>query len=268
MSDEVQKMEFAAIIQARRGSSRFPNKVIKHIERKPMLFHVIKRVQKADLISKVYLATTLESQDIVLGKIALAAGIDTFFGATDDVLDRYYQAAIKFRLSHIVRITADCPLIDPVIINSTIKKFTEGSYDYLSNSLIRTFPDGLNTEVLTFEALEKAWIEAKWTSEREHVTPYIWKNPKLFRLGKLLNHSENSSQLRWSVDYDVDLILVRAIYRRLYSLNPYFGYADILELLKKCPQLNLINGGITINEGYEKSIKEDKIVSRRLVPKT
>src|SRR5688500_6866770 len=114
-------MEFAVIIQARRGSSRFPNKVIKLIARKPMLFHVIKRVQHIDLISKVYLATTLEPEDTILAKIAKAAGIKTFFGSTDDVLDRYYQAAKKFGLDNIVRITADCPLIDPVIINSTIQ---------------------------------------------------------------------------------------------------------------------------------------------------
>lgn len=253
--------EFYVIIQARRGSSRFFSKVTKNILGKPMLYHVIRRVQYASLVSEIVLATTKRQEDVGLEKIAAAAGIKTYFGSSDDVLDRYYQAARKFGFKQIVRITADCPLIDPFIIDSTIKKFSSNSYDYVSNSMHPTFPEGLSVEVFTFDALEMAWNEADMMSEREHVTPYIRKNPDKFKSSELSN-DVNLSHLRWTVDYKADLEFVRRVYRHLFRINPYFNYHDILQLLEENPHLTSINAGIERDEGYKKSIREDRRIQR------
>lgn len=251
------RKEFVAIVQARRGSSRFPDKVIKNIASRPMLFHVLKRVQNAESISKVVMATTTAPRDRILAKIAKAAGAETYFGSAGDVLDRYYQAARKFKAKNIVRITADCPVIDPSIIDYVIGKFNSARCDYASNA--KTYPEGLGAEVFTFEALERAWNEARLMSEREHVTPYIWKNPDLFRLIEIKDKS-NSSHLRLTVDYKVDLDLVSKLYRFLFGENPYFGYRDILSLLERHPRLSRINKGIPRLEGYNKSLKKDKAI--------
>lgn len=255
-------MKFCAIIQARRGSTRLPDKVMKPILGIPMLLHVIRRIQRSKLIAKVYLATTDLSEDQILGKIVQSANVQTFFGSANDVLDRYYRTAVKFGIDYIVRITADCPLIDPSITDKTIEKFLEGNYDYVSNAQNPTFPDGLDTEVFTFNTLEKAWKNAKMSSEREHVTPYIWKNPLLFKLGEFSNNSVNLSHMRWTVDNKEDLNFVRRVYRHLYPKNPNFDYHDVLTLLERHPKLMQINNNITRNEGYNKSLKKDRLIKK------
>lgn len=250
-------MKCSVIIQARRGSSRFFSKVTRSIVGKPMLYHVIRRTKHADLVSEVILATSKKQEDKILEDIATATGIRTFFGNSDDVLDRYYQAAKEYGIRNVVRITADCPLIDPGIIDRTIEKFREGSFDYVSNSIRPTFPEGLSVEVFSFEALERAWLEARLMSEREHVTPYIWKNSNRFKLGELSN-TLNLSHLRWTVDYKADLAFVKVVYHNLFKINPYFSYSDILQLLERKPHLKSINAGIKLREGYEKSLREDR----------
>jgi spore coat polysaccharide biosynthesis protein SpsF len=248
------KKEFVAIIQARRGSSRFPDKVIKEIAGKPMLFHVLRRVQNAELVSRVILATTTHPSDKILANIAKVAGAEAYLGSADDVLDRYYQAAKQFNAAKIVRVTADCPVIDPSIIDSVIRKFSKTKCDYASNA--STLPEGLGVEVFTFDALKKAWTEAKLMSEREHVSPYIWKNPRLFKLAEVKG-KPNFSHLRLTVDYEVDLKFVAKLYRHLFELNPYFGYRDILSLLDQYPKLSQINRGIPRREGYRRSLEKD-----------
>lgn len=229
-----------------------------------MLYHVIRRTQHANLVSEIVLATSNKQEDRILGDIAAATGIRTFFGNSDDVLDRYYQAGKKYGIMNIVRITADCPLIDPHLIDRTIEKFQKGSYDYVSNTIHPTFPEGLSVEVFSFAALERAWKEARLMSEREHVTPYIWKNPRKFKLGELFNDAD-LSHLRWTVDHRVDLEFVRRVYHRLFNSNPYFSYEDILQLVNHYPHLSSINAGIPRNEGYKKSLLEDKHVNARNV---
>jgi spore coat polysaccharide biosynthesis protein SpsF len=251
------KVEVAAIIQARRGSTRLPNKVIKRIEGKPMLLHVVERVKMAKTISRVYLATTNSAQDKSLERVVSGMGIETFFGNESDVLDRYYKAATEYKINHIVRITADCPLIDPGIIDKTVSKYLDGKYDYVSNTLKPSYPDGLDTEVFSLRAIEKAWREATKVSEREHVTSYIWNHPVIFRLGSVMNDTDLSGH-RWTVDDKNDLRFVRLVYRHLYHKNPEFRYNDILNLLEECPKIRLLNTGTKRNEGYKKSLMEDK----------
>jgi spore coat polysaccharide biosynthesis protein SpsF len=247
----------AVIVQARRGSSRLPDKVMKNIVGRPMLYHVLERVKRAGSVSRVCLATTTSRQDKILAGIAAKLGVETFFGSETDVLDRYYGAAKRLGAKDIVRITADCPLMDPSVIDKVVSEYLKGRYDYASNIIEPTFPDGLDVEVFSFRALERAWKEARLKSEREHVTPYIWKNPNTFRL-KSVKNKRDLSDHRWTVDHVKDLEFARQVYRQLYTKDPQFGYADVLSLLKRNPEITSINKGTSRNEGYRTSLAQDK----------
>jgi spore coat polysaccharide biosynthesis protein SpsF (cytidylyltransferase family) len=251
------------IIQARTGSSRFRNKIGKKIMGKPILYHIIRRVQQARRISKIIVATTNKNEDRILEKITSACNIPIFFGSNNDVLDRYYQAARTFNFLNIVRITADCPVIDPIIIDKTIDRFNSSSYDYVSNCLTRTFPEGMSVEVFTFEALKKSWHDSVWLSEREHVTPYMWKNPDIFKSAELLNEKGNQSHIRITVDYPSDFKLIKKIYQSLYPSNPYFLLPDIIKFLAENPLLLKINNNIPLLEGYEASLKNDRKIKAK-----
>lgn len=248
-----------AIIQARIGSSRLPGKTMKHILGKPMLWHLINRLKQSQLIEKIVIATTNNAKDETILEMAKELGIDSYAGSEDDVLDRYYQAAKKYNAEVVVRITADCPLIDLHIVDKVIQRFLEGDCDYATNALIRTYPDGLDVGAFSYTVLEKVWKEARWSSEREHVTSYIYKNPDKFRLASVQNDID-LSHLRWTVDEDSDLEFVKQVYEHLYREGHIFYMEDILELLKRYPHLEKINEGIATNEGYAKSVKEDRLV--------
>jgi spore coat polysaccharide biosynthesis protein SpsF len=201
-------------------------------------------------------------EDRILGKITNACNVPIFFGSVDDVLDRFYQAARKFNFSNVVRITADCPVIDPVIIDKTIDKFGAANYDYVSNCITRTFPEGMSVEVFTFEALEKCWKESVWLSEREHVTPYIWKNPDVFNIAELLNEKGNQSHIRLTVDFPSDLKVIKKVYKSLYPANPYFLSPEIINFLTNNPHIAQINNNIPILEGYRTSLKNDRMINK------
>lgn len=248
-----------AIIQARVGSTRLPRKVQKSIAGRPMLWHVIERVKRAKLVDEVVLATTSKEEDKPLLDLVKESGIKGYAGSDEDVLDRYFQAATQFGADVIVRITADCPLIDPEIIDKVVKHFLDGDFDYVTNTLKPTYPDGLDVEVFSYEALRKAWGEARMASEREHVTPYIRKHPELFRF-RNVEHEKDFSSMRWCVDTEKDLEFVREIYKRLYGKGKIFGMREVLNLLEKHPELMEINKGIARNEGYAKSLREDSVV--------
>ncbi len=243
-----------AIIQARMSSRRLPQKVMAEIIGKPMLYHVVKRAERAEMINKVIIATSDHCADDTIEAFCKDNAVNCFRGSLDDVLERYYQAARYFKAEVIVRLTADCPLLDPDVIDRVIETFFRGGYDYVSNMLECSYPDGLDTEVFSFEALERAWREAKLKSEREHVTPYIRNHPELFRLGNV-SHMENISHMRWTVDDPRDIDFVRSVFERLG--NSHFGMKEILNLLKKHPELSAKNAGIERNEGYLKSLRED-----------
>lgn len=246
-----------AIIQVRMGSTRLPGKSLAEIEGKPMLWHVVERTKQAKKVDKVVIATTVLSEDDAIANLAKEMDVDCFRGDVNDVLDRYYQTAKKFSADVIVRVTGDCPVVDPKLIDKTIGVFLEGGYDHVSTSYPKaTFPDGLDVAVFNFSSLEKAWKEAKLISEREHVTPYIWKNPALFKLASV-EHETDLSHLRWTVDEQKDLTFIREIYKKLYKPGKIFFMEDVLTLLKAEPNLAMINQNINRDEGYAKSLKED-----------
>lgn len=244
------------IIQARMGSTRLPGKVLKLVDDKnPSLYYTINQLKNCKNIEKIIVATTTKDDDDVIVEHLKKLNIEYFRGSPTDVLDRYYNCAKKFSLNTIIRITADCPLIDPEIVDRGISIFVSGQYDYVTNTFPRTFPDGNETEIFSFNALQTAWKNAILPSEREHVTPYLRNQKEKFRI-KNFENSQNISNLRWTMDLQEDLILIRTIISRVDKRPIHL--ADILELFKKNPELIEINKGHVPNEGYIKSLKEDE----------
>jgi len=228
-----------AIIQARMCSTRLPGKVMKDISGKPMLWHVIYRVKYSKLINKIVVATSTNKEDDIIENFCKENRILFYRGDEEDVLKRYYEAAKIYNGNKIVRITSDCPLIDPEIVDIVIKEHLKDGVDYTSNTIERTFPRGLDTEVFNFETLKRANEMAKEKYQREHVTIFIYENPHLFKIKNVRNFKD-LSHLRWTVDEERDLIFVREIYKRLYKGNIFF-MRDILEVLEKEPDLKRIN---------------------------
>jgi len=248
--------ETLIILQARTSSSRLPNKVLLPILAKPMLSHQIARLAKVKIPHQLIVATSDEASDDSIELLCQQLKVNCFRGSLNDVLARYYQAAQANNpngiVKNIVRVTGDCPLIDSDIIDQVIALFLNSKVDYCSNCAPATLPDGLDVEVFTLAALEKAWQLAKKQSEREHVTPFIRSNPQLFTTENYY-HSPDLSHYRWTVDEDVDFTLICKIYQLLYPTNPNFKLADIVTLIQQQPELTKINQNINRNEGLEKS---------------
>ena len=234
-------MNIVAIIQARMSSTRLPGKVLRVIGTEAMLDLVVKRARRASLVTQVVVATTTEAEDDVLASYCKSSGVPYFQGSLLDVLDRYYEAAKEFKADAIVRITSDCPLIDGGIVDKVVQAFIEGKPDYASNSLTRTYPRGLDTEVFTWHALEKAWLEARKSYQREHVTPYIYENPSLFKLLPV-SAEKDYSQYRWTVDTPEDLDFMRAVSEKLNLAEA--TWEQVLRLLEQEPALAMINSHI------------------------
>ena len=249
------------IIQARTGSTRLPGKVLMKLDEKnTVLDYVINQLSFSKLIDKMIIATTNLEQDDVIEDIANRLKTQCFRGDSDDVLDRYYQCAIKFEADNILRITSDCPLIDPEIVDKVITMYLTKDYDYVSNTLIKTFPVGTDVEVFSFEVLKSTWNNAKLPSEREHVTPYI-RNKKLnCRLGNFLNDKKQENY-RWTLDRKEDLILIEKIVQNI-NKRPIL-IKDIMELFSKNQNLININSHIPKNEGMIKSLEKDEIEKRK-----
>ena len=244
----------SAIIQARIGSTRLPGKVLMKLNEDTVLSLLLKQLKHSKFLTEKIIATTNNPKDDIIEKFAISNNIKLFRGDSDNVLDRYYQCAKKFSLTHIVRITADNPLIDPEIIDQAIKKYSTFNYDYLTNSIDRTFPNGTEVEIFSFDALEIAWKYAKKKSEREHVTPYFYNNPKKFKIHHF-KQEKNQSKFRYTIDRKEDYALVVEILSRIKK-RP-LRTSDIIDLLTTNPQLLKLNSHIITNEGYIKSIKED-----------
>jgi len=244
------------IIQARMGSSRLPEKVLTKIDDKnPILHLVLEQLKFSKFLDKIVVATTNLNEDDVIVKFLENQNIEFFRGSSDDVLDRYYQCAKKFSFSTIVRITSDNPLIDPIIVDKIITKFQSDKFDYISNTINRTYPYGTEVEVFSFKTLEVLWKNSKKPSEREHVTPYIYNNFEKFQTYNVEN-TENLSHLRWTVDRENDLRLVKLIISKITKRPILMN--DILELIKKDKKLIEINKNNVPNEGYLKSLNDDK----------
>ncbi len=254
-------MKIVAIIQARMGSSRLPGKVLLEIAGKPMLQHVLERTQQADLINQVVIATTTEPADDPVASFAVSMAVSCSRGALHDVLDRYYQAAKAHQADVVVRVTGDCPVIDPHLINETIKQFLLLKLDFAANRLPppfkRTYPIGLDVEVCSFEALEKAWAESAEGFHREHVMPFIYEGVQLkliqllietgfsqrgFKIG-LMNHEADFGTLRWTVDTPEDLAFMREVFKRLKD-SQHFSWLDVLAIVQAEPELAKINAEV------------------------
>jgi spore coat polysaccharide biosynthesis protein SpsF len=245
-----------AILQARVSSSRLPGKVLKPLLGVPMLLRQIERLKKSQKIDQLLVATSTEPSDDPIEKLCEEQGIACYRGSLNDVLDRFYQAARGFNPKHVVRLTADCPLTDARLIDDVIGFYLDGGFDYASNAIQATYPDGLDMEVFRFSCLEQAWREARLSSQREHVTPFIHQQPLRFKIGHYKNSSD-LSHLRWTVDEPKDFELVTMIYETLYPRNSDFSTQDILELLDQRPELVHWNTSHQRNEGYQKSLKAD-----------
>ena len=235
-------MKVVAIIQARMGSTRLPGKIMKNILSKPVILWDLDRISPSKLIDEIVVAIPYgEENDVIVDTInEYNDKIITTRGSENDVLDRYYQAAVQTNADVVVRITSDCPLIDPVVIDNVIEQFLDNDCDYCSNSLIRTYPRGLDTEVFSFKVLEEAWNEATKDYEREHVTPYIIENPDKFKLLNVANDVD-LSHLRWTLDTKEDFEFIDAIYKNIFPSNEMFLMRDILSLLDVKPELININ---------------------------
>jgi spore coat polysaccharide biosynthesis protein SpsF (cytidylyltransferase family) len=250
-------MKVVGIIQARMSSIRLPHKVLLDLAGKSVLEHVISRVARANRVSDIVVATTINKEDLSIVKLCASLGYSVFCGSENDVLDRFYQVARLYEADQCVRITADCPMMDPSLIDQVLLLHQESGSDYTANILEETFPDGEDIEVFTFEALKNAWENASLTSEREHVTSYIRKHPELFKLTNLRS-PKNHSEKRWTIDNAEDYEFLKHVFNELYHQNPFFGMTDVLTLLDLHPELERINRHIQRNEGYQKSLKEDK----------
>jgi spore coat polysaccharide biosynthesis protein SpsF len=235
------KRRIAAVIQARMGSTRLPGKVLADILGKPMLWRVVERVRASRTVDQVVVATSIKAEDDQIAELCQLQEVACFRGSEEDVLDRYYQAAREYRGEIVVRITSDCPLIDRDVIDKTVLSFLKEEVDYASNSIVRTYPRGLDTEVFTFEALERAHAEARQPYQRSHVTPYLYENPALFRILSVTAEADHSA-CRWTVDTKEDLAFVRAVYGRLGAEN--CGFEEVLRFMREFPQLAELNRGI------------------------
>ena len=208
-------MKILGIIQARMNSTRLPNKVLMEVSGSPVLEHILNRVLVSN-IDEIVIATTVDSRDDLIDSFCKSKNVNCFRGDELNVLKRFYDCAKKYHGNIIVRITADDPFKDPNIINHAIKLLLDNQLDYVSNTIEASFPEGLDIEVFTFEALERAFKFANLSSEKEHVTPYIWKNTGLFKTYNFKNNTD-LSDLRWTLDTLNDLKFVEEIYNRLYN---------------------------------------------------
>lgn len=244
-------MNVVCIVQARTGSTRLPGKVLKKICGKTVLEHDIDRLKKANTIDKIVIATTTMKLDDIIVEIAKRALVGYFRGSEKDVLSRYYYAAKKYNADIVIRVTSDCPLIDPRIIDNMVNKFNklnkQESIDYLSNKIKMTYPRGLDVEIFTFRVLEKCFKEADKDYEREHVTPYIYLNPAKFKFRNYEN-KENYSKFRWTLDTREDLELIQIIYNNLYKKNSFFYFEDILKFVLNNPEISQINENVRQKE--------------------
>jgi spore coat polysaccharide biosynthesis protein SpsF len=247
------------VLQARTSSSRLPGKVLLPILGQPMIQRQIERLKRVRCMDSLVLATSTDPSDDALAASVAASGVPVYRGSLDNVLERFIGAAAPFHPEWVVRLTGDCPLADPQLIDRLISDTLAVAADYGSTVLAPTFPDGLDAEIVRFDLLRQIACEPRTSAEREHVTLAIHRNPDLFQLHSVTG-SPDLSAMRWTVDEPRDLAFVSAVYEALYPSNPVFGTDDILRLLRQRPELAGLNGDIERNEGLLKSLAaEDRI---------
>lgn len=251
-------MKTVALIQARCASTRLPNKVLMDLCGKPVLQHVIERVQRSKNVDETMVITSIEKENLPILALCASLGIRCFCGSEQDVLDRYYQAARLITPEMIVRVTADCPLYDAAFLDNAFEQMN-GRYDYAGQLSKETYPDGLDIEIFTYAALERSWKEARLSSEREHVTQYIRKHPELFCLLDLQCPLGDYGNERWTLDEPEDYQLIHAICMH-FPDGAAYSAKDVIDYLDSDQKLREINGRFTRNEGLQKSLQFDSIV--------
>lgn len=245
-----------AIVQARMGSTRLPGKILKPLAGKPALWHLVERLKYSRRLKDVLIATTVNPEDDVVANFCAENHIKWFRGSEDDVLDRYYQAARLVGADPVVRITADCPAIDPTIVDEVIEGYFTGNYDCYG--IGGEFPDGLDCVCIAFRVIDEIWKNTDLPSDREHVGfTYINNHKGRYKIG-VYEKFRGLAHHRWTLDEDADLHLLQAVFERLYKPGTIFLTQDILNLMEAEPQLMEINAGIVRNEGYQKSLAEDE----------
>lgn len=254
------------LIQARRGSSRLPDKVSLDLCGQPLLVRQVERVRRARLVGQVAVITTSEPDDDALAELCETHQIPVFRGNALDLLDRHYQAALHFgETQAVVKIPSDCPLIDPAVIDRVLSFYldTEGQFDFVSNLHPATYPDGNDVEVMPLAALETAWRGARHPLEREHTTPFFWENPEQFRLANVAWETglDYSMSHRFTIDYSIDYQFIRAVYNELYPQKPAFDLTDILTLLKHRPDIYSLNAEYAGVNWYRNHLQELKTVT-------
>lgn len=254
-------MKYLALIQARCGSTRLPNKVLMDLCGKPALQRMIERVQQSRLIDEVAVITSIAKENLPLVALCARLGVRVGVGSEDDVLDRYYQTAKLLKPEYVIRLTADCPCFDAALLDSAIAGMKPET-DYCA-MLSESFADGLDLEIMRFSALERSWHEARHTYEREHVTQYIKHHPELFVLQDFVSPIGYFGDQRWTVDEPEDFAVVEKIYQHFLSgdKGERFDYQDILQYMNTHPEVKALNRQFQRNEGLQKSIREDKLLA-------
>jgi spore coat polysaccharide biosynthesis protein SpsF len=250
--DEQKKI--TAVLQGRMGSTRLPGKVMLPLLGKPMIQCVFDRLRRCQCVDDIIVATSLLSEDDIIADHFTSQGLKVFRGSLEDPLDRYYKAAKHHQIKHVLRAMADCPFIDPNLIDKQAEVYFSGEYDFCH--LVGEFPSGLDTTMFNYDCLEKAWNEATKKSEREHITSYITNNPKLFKIGSyeplrgLYHH-------RWVVDRPLDYKFAKAVYEGLEQPFDEFGWEDIAQFLERRSEIFDLNSNIKRDEGYLESVNLD-----------
>ena len=250
-------MTVVAVLQARMSSYRLPGKVLMPILGRPMLAHQIERLLRCRGFDMLAVATSEAPEDAAIVALCEEVGVACIRGSLDDVLDRVYRTARRYYADHVVRLTGDCPLADPEVIERVVRFHLDHGFDYTTNVFPPSWPDGLDVEVVKFQCLEEAWREARLPSEHEHVTSFIETRPERYQRGNV-EWESNFAHLRWTVDEPEDFELVRRIYTSLYPGNPTFATADVLALIEAEPDLARINAGIDRNAGFVKALAADR----------
>lgn len=259
-------MKYLAMIQARCGSSRLPNKVLRDLCGKPALQQMIERVRRSKSIDEVMVITSISMENLPILGLCSQIGVRCGVGSEDDVLDRFYQNARLLSPDYVIRLTGDCPCIDPGLLDLAIEQMLPDA-DYCA-MISESFADGLDLEIIKYEALCRAWRESNSTAEREHVTQYLIKHPELFKHQDFVSPVGYFGDHRWTVDEPEDFAVVEQIYKHFFSIGKTcFDYRDILEYLNANPEIRRINEKFQRNEGLVKSYLEDKTINNESTEK-
>ena len=254
------KEKIVAIIQARMGSSRLPGKVLKEVNGVPLLKYQFERVKQSLFIFETVIATTVREENDVIAEFCEQNQISCFRGSEDDVLSRYYECAREYKADIVVRLTADCPLIDPRVIDEVVKIYMENDYDFVANTAPPegfTYPEGMDVEVFSFKLLERAAREAEKPSELEHVTHYFWQNPQLFSSYRV-DLKQDFSDYRLTVDYPEDFEVAEEVFYGLLQKDPLFTMHDVIKFLDDNKDIKEKNSSFKPTAGWQSAFQKDK----------